>query len=49
MHALIAAAAYAVRLASTLLADVNGIDHDEARDVVLAAIATFMTEGQSNH
>jgi hypothetical protein len=33
VHALIAAAAYGVRLASTLLADVNGIDHDEARDV----------------
>jgi hypothetical protein len=36
-------------LASTLLADVNGIDNDEARDVVLAAIAAFITEGQSNH
>jgi hypothetical protein len=48
VHALTAAAVYGVRLASTLLADVNGIDNDEARDVVLAAIAAFMTEGQSN-
>jgi hypothetical protein len=48
VHALTATAVYGVRVASKLLADANGIDHDEARDVVLAAIAAFMTESESN-
>lgn len=48
VHALTASAVYGVRLASKLLADANGIDHDEARDVVLAAVAVFMKEGESN-
>ena len=48
VHALTATAVYGVRVASKLLADANGIDHDEARDVVLAAIAAFMMESESN-